>query len=347
MIGTCLKVSEEVDIHLITEAVSTAMQRAQLQRYNDAIDCILIFLTPHWSEHIPEVCHATLKASNCMQVFGGVAHGVFANGRLEHTKPAAAVAVIAKSLDAPKAATQLHLRLGFHDEQFSASAIEPTDHGIGLLSYAPNKKYHPRIQHGRPAHDDAVACQISAHRIKVLESVGLEPLGPWCTVTHSLGLVLEQVNAKQAIRALFGPQENSRPVGLRLAVERNGRVQWIPLVAINANGSLTLAAPVFEGERVCLAERTSTRAMNEIAGWEHDMQQSWEPDAKTLGILLGGLDRSPLCHLDDAELELIRQQWPDTPMIGAIGQAVWAQAPEFKPLTGPLNHRLTMAFIQP
>ncbi len=345
MIGTSLVSSLESDLFNITLAAEQAVESANLRRYNDAVEHVIFFATPHWQEHLHEVCHNIIKSTHCMQVWGGISHAVYRDGVLANEHPAIAVAVIGRNPDETYHAN-LDLLMGHNDDELaSVQEFSRDGNRLGLLSFGPNQTRHGRVQSGRVATDGASLHQIPVRGTTLFESVGLESLGDWGYVTGTTGLSLDTVNQQAALGFLRSPDENTKPVGLRLGVERQGQVQWIPIVSIHSDGSATLAAPVGPGEKVCLAARTAHKAEQELRAWTPPSLDS-RKNKHHLGILFGGLDRSPLCHADDSELQFLNQQWQAIPMIGAIGQAVWIRHPDIQTLTGPLNHRLAMALIE-
>lgn len=353
MIGTSLCVGDIPEPALITEAIARALGKSHARRQTDQIAALLLLMSSHWSRHAVEVCQTAMRESRTLQIWGGVCKGVVVDGRIEHQRPAIGVAVIPERPERLHKA-RLNLTLGPHEP-----ALTPTEgsgqaanddneaHDLGLLSYGLHNEAYPTVQHGHVRNEENSLLAIQAHRIQTFDSLGLEMLCDWQTVDKAIGPLLQKVTGKAAAKALACPSRNTQPVALRLGVQRLGRTDWIPIIEIYADGTLHLAETVNPGESVCLAARTADCARREVQGWHDHLTPAFRSSTRRLILMAGGMERSTLCHNDDPEWEVLRQQWPDTPMIGALGQAAWVRSPDLPRdrHTTALNHRLAAGFL--
>lgn len=353
MIGTSLCVGELPEPALVVRAIADALEKSHARRRTDQIAALLLLMTSHWARHAADVCHLGMRESRTLQLWGGVCKGVVVNGQIEHQRPALAVAIIPERPERLHKA-QLDLTLGQREPALpcperNACAANDDDgvHHLGLVSYGLQGEPFPTIRHGHLRPGDNSTLTIRAHRIQTFDSLGLQILTPWLNVDKALGPVLHTVAGKPANRALECPARNTLPVALRVGVERAGRTDWIPVIELYPDGALHLAEPVAPGEQVCLAARTAQCARDEVAAWGQTLTPAFRSSTRRLILLSGGMERSPLCHADDPEWEVLRTQWPDTPMIGALGQAAWVRSPDLprQKLTTALNHRLAAGFL--
>ena len=346
MIGTGLAVTTECDLTAVHQTIEDTLARMTYNPADGVIEHVIFFATPHWQHRLNDLSHQFVKATGCMQVWGGVAHGVYHNGSVAFDQPSVCMAIIAQQ-QGLSAENSIDLLMGHNDEELAQCRSDyPTNTSlIGLLSHGPDQRRYDKVQSGRPHTAGTAHTTIKASQVTVYDSAGLAPLGDRGLVTTVDGLTLRSVDGETAMTRLGSPSENTRPVGLRIGVWRDSQIQWIPLVAIHADGSATLAERVFPDEKMCLAARTSDKAEDELRQWVFPSSDV-RPTNHYLGILMAGLDRSPLCHETDTELKQLGLQWPSIPMIGCIGQAVWVRHTNLKPDTTPLNHRLALALIE-
>ncbi len=354
MIGTSLQVGETTDPDLITQAVANALEKAHARRHSDRVSAMILILSAHWSKHAREACQLALKESRTLQIWGGVCQGVVVDAKIEHSRPAVGVAIIPERPDRLQKAC-LTMSMGHDDlggpstelvSPGSAANDAGSDHHLGLISHGVNSGTHPRIKNGRVTQSEYSQIIINAHRIQSFDSLGLEQLSDWKTVSLSNGNVLQAVEGQNAMKALASPLENAHPVALRVGVRRQHIIDWLPVVEIHSDGSMSLAGKLNIGEEVCLAARTARIAEQEISTWGEQLTPAFKSSTRKLIALMGGFERSPLCHTDDPEWHRIRTLWPNTPMIGGLGQAAWIRSPDVaQGAPGALNHRLSASFI--
>ena len=348
MIGTSFVTSPTCEPNDVAHAIRLALEKFHQTTHGSMVEQVIFFATPHWQHPLTELLHHISKETGCMQIWGGISHGVYHNGQIAFDQPAVVMALIGTA-PLKKQTHTLNMMLGHNDEELVKECQTHHAHAhLGLLSYGPNETRHHGVQTGRIHTGGACHIQMHANKVSIFESSGLEPLGPWGLVTASEGLNLRSVDDQPVLERLKGPTENVHPVGLRLGVQRAGQTQWIPLVAIHGSDSIGLASPVVAGETVCLAARTSQRSDNELNAWSlpSALGKNSDTDNHCLGILMGGLDRSPLCHQDDSSSGTLLSVLANLPTIGAFGQAVWLRSAHIKPDTPALNHRLALALIE-
>jgi hypothetical protein len=354
MIGTSLQVGETTDPNLITQAVAYALEKAHARRHSDRVSALILMLSAHWAKQANAACQLALRESRTLQIWGGVCQGVVVDAQIEHSRPAVGVAIIPERPDRLQKAS-LTMSMG-HDD-LGGSAVElaspdsaandaGSDHHLGLISHGVNSGTHPRIKNGRVTQSEYSQIIIHAHRIQSFDSLGLEQLSEWKSVSQANGNLLQAVEGENAMKALASPLQNAHPVALRVGVKRDHHIDWLPVVEIHSDGSISLAGKLNIGATVCLAARTSRVAEQEISTWGEQLTPAFKSSTRKLIAVMGGFERSPLCHMEDPEWHKIRSLWPNTPMIGGLGQAAWIRSPDVTlGAPGALNHRLSASFI--
>jgi hypothetical protein len=352
MIGTSLTVGDTSDPSLIVRALSEALEKSHARRHTDRVASVLMLLSEHWAPQTAEACHLAMRQTRSLQLWGGVCKGVMVNGVIEHKRPAVAVAVIPERPERlHKAELSIHLAQTEPADPLAHEDMAANDegnrHALGLLSYGMNRALFPTIQHGHVSQGGGSQLGMFAHRIQTFDSLGLEQIGPWRHVESAQGNTLLTVDGKPATKALLCPPDNTHPVALRLGVKRSGMVDWLPVIDLHGDGSISLPSAIAPGDEICLAARTADKARLEVMQWAERLTPAFKSSTRRLMIVMGGMERSTLCHFEDPEWDVLKQQWPDTPMIGGLGQAVWVRSPDLCRSTPKqaLNHRLAASFL--
>lgn len=350
----------EANLENAQKVIQAAINKAGLRRHSDYISRVILVCTPHFASIIQEVAQLCVSKTKCMNVWGGCASGLLAQGETYSNEPAVLVAVFGKEFELPQAPMRkgqgaLQLCLVEHEqvltEHWTPAEAEPESINViadtlGLLSYGANYSKMPRIEQGRLSSDAVCCTQLLVENPLVLNSEGLTFLTPALAVTETNGLFLLRVNHTSAAQALNCPPEQPRPVGLRLQVIHEKGESWIPVMDIHADGTLSLAAPVLKGQMVRLAHRTPQAISQEISQWRPVIDQVFENQQPALGILVAGFERSQICHVDDTDVSQVLASLPDTEWIGLFGQAAWLNQGDLV-VTPPRNNRLSLCLFNP
>lgn len=357
--AVCVKSFEHASLENAVSVIEEVISQAGLRRYNDYISRVWIFCTPHFAELMPEIAQAAVAKSNCLNVWGGCVSGLLQGTQVTGHEPGVLVSLFGKEFepsdDDSGAKTEVSFCIAENDNdtvrKWSQVEHEPiaskvAANTIGLLSYGANYVKMPSIEHGRISHANEISNTLATKKPLVLNSEGLSFLTDPLLVSESNGLFLIKVNGLKAAEALDCPQEQTRPVGLRLHVIHEQGESWIPVMEIHADGVLGLAAPVMKGQRVRLAKRTPKAIEQDIAEWLPAIQENFGGQPPQLGILFAGFERSQMCHAFDDDIAAVVRAFPDTTWIGLFGQAAWL-AQDHDLITPPRNNRISLCMFNP
>ncbi len=299
-------------------AVRDALRAAGLER----ADSVLLFLTRDYLRHAQPAIVAAARAAGTLQVSGCTAFGLVTEDGWLFDQPGAAALVIADA--APGAAGPRHEPL----LSFSGHPALPYDwqappERVGLLDAEA-----VTWSHGRLAGETGAELLLAGIHSRIACSPGLRMLGPPLTVTAVAGYDLCEVGGLAAIASL----QRSLPADLRaepplhqIVVARQPGTPAVPILAANADGSLTLAEALATGESVRWAIRQPLSA-------EQDMRQSLlaavDPGKKPdFALMFSCLGRGPLFYgNDDRDLLAFREIFPGVPLVGAYGSGQIAPA---------------------
>ena len=354
----CVQVFTEVRLEDAATLIEDAVEKAGLRRHSDYISRVILLCTPHFAPLLQDLAQLCVSKTNCMNVWGGCASGLLGQGRVYSNEPTVLVAVFGKEFETPQdniptGHAALNLCMVEHEQvltdHWTLADFEPESSVVqadtlGLLSYGANYAKMPRVEHGRLSGEAICATQLLVQNPLVLNSEGLTFLGPYQTVTESNGLFLIRVGNEKAATALQCPNEQPRPVGMRLQVVHEKGESWIPVMEIHADGTLGLAAPVLKGQKVRLAHRTPKAIDREIHEWMPTVNAHFDNQAPQVGILFAGFERSQMCHADDNDIATVLTHFPITDWIGVFGQAAGLN-PGGTVVTPPRNNRLSLCLF--
>jgi hypothetical protein len=303
---------------LAAVAVRDALRAAGLER----ADSVLLFLTRDYLRHAQPAIVAAARAAGTLQVSGCTAYGLVTEDGWLFDQPGAAALVIADA--APGAAGPRHEPL----LSFSGHPALPYDWQAqpgraGLLDAEA-----VTWSHGRLAGETGAELLLAGIHSRIACSPGLRMLSPPLTVNAVAGYDLCEVGGLAAIASL----QRSLPADLRaepplhqIVVARQPGTPAVPILAANADGSLTLAEALATGESVRWAIRQPLSA-------EQDMRQSLlaavDPGNKPdFALMFSCLGRGPLFYgNDDRDLLAFREIFPGVPLVGAYGSGQIAPA---------------------
>ena len=354
----CVRSFDEATLDNAQIVMDMAVEKAGLRRHSDYISRVILLCTPHFAPVLQEVAQLCVSKSNCMNVWGGCVSGLLAEGQIFSNEAAILVAVFGEEFEVrqegiPQQHAALTLCMVEHEQvltdHWTLAETEPDSslvqaNTLGLLSYGANYAKMPRIEHGRPCGEDICSTEILVQNPLILNSEGLTFLTPAQTVTESNGLFLIRVGDNKASVALKCPDEQPRPVGLRLQVIHDKGESWIPVMEIHADGTIGLAAPVMKGQKVRLAQRTPKAIEREIQHWTPAVNAHFEKQSPSIGLLFAGFERSQMCHAEDNDIATVLNHFPETEWIGVFGQAAWLNDGDVV-VTPPRNNRLSLCLF--
>ncbi len=355
--GISVQVFKQASVDSAVQVLQSAIVKASLRRHSDYISRVILLCTPHYAPYIEDIAHACMSKTNCMNVWGGCVSGLLGNGQVHSNQPTVLIGVFDHAFEPPvnnsADSSVLKLCMVEHEQVLSESWTlaehEPDSTHVqadtlGLLSYGANYAKMPRIEHSRPCGDPVSFTDLKVQSPLVFNSEGLTFLTQPKVVSESNGLFLIRVDGDKAALSLACPDQQTRPVGLRLQVLHDEGEIWIPVMDIHADGTLGLAAPVRKGQKVRLAARATGALAQEIETWKPIIKKSFNDNSPQLGILFSGFERSQMCHEDETDIVNVLSAFPDVEWIGTFGQAAWLNQAETV-VTPARNNRLIVCLF--
>ena len=303
---------------LAAAAVRDALQAAGLER----ADSILLFLTRDYVRHAQPAIVAAARAAGTLQVTGCTAYGLLTEeGWLLDQSGAAALVIAYATPD--DADTRHEPLLSFTGHHTLPHDWQRRPERVGLLDAEA-----VTWSHGRLAGETGSELLVAGIHARIACSPGLRMLSQPLAVNAVAGYDLCELGGLPAINSL----QRSLPAELRaepplhqIVVARQPGTPAVPILAANADGSLTLAEALAIDEPVRWAIRQPLSA-------EQDMRQSLlatvdlekRPD---FALMFSCLGRGPLFYGDDdRDLLAFRETFPGVPLIGAYGSGQIAPA---------------------
>ena len=307
--GSALVAGQRPEAELAQAAVQAALAAAGLER----ADNVILFLTHDFCRHAQPAVLAAARAAGCLSVGGTTASGLFTERGWQLDQPAAAALVYsAQTSNVPAESPLLsftgHGRLPFEWQDGSAR--------VGLLDTDA-----AAWSHGRTADNGCAEFHLPGLNVRIARSSGLRLLGEPQSVEQCAGYELRRVGGHSAVDSLHRalPAElREHPPLHHVAALRQADAPGIAILSANADGSLTLADNLNEGETITWAIRQPLAA-------EQDMRDALTATVNrkkppNFALMFSCIGRGPLFYgNDDRDLVAFRDTFPDTPLLGAYG----------------------------
>ena len=343
-IATGLAVGPPAGTDLVTQAVSQAMEKAGLKIANS----ILLFLTPEFAHDPQPALLAASKAGNCMQVVGCSAAGIFTDQEWVLDAPAAAAMVFGGDVSlAPTKGPHpgdLILSLAAPSAINTIWMNEPGTRFGGVSGDATGQGPFKVWSGGKVSNAGRCESIFNGVAGHIAVSQGVRALSAPLEITQVSGYDVISLVQQPALNVLarelplevremdhiplhllmagitFGEPANAIP---------EGRFRLTPIISTNMDDrSVTLSSRLSLGERLFWAVRQPLAA-------ERDMRHTLDRIQSTLsstpafGLLFPCMGRGPYFYGGiDRDLELVKQRFPDMPLIGFYGNG------EIGPLDG-------------
>jgi small ligand-binding sensory domain FIST len=298
--------------HPLPELAATAVRQALAHAGLARADNVLLFLTRDFARHAQPALVAAARAAGSLQVGGCTAYGLLTeDGWLLDQSGAAALVVGETEMAAPGAPLL----------SFSGHGTLPWGWQSGAPRAGLLDSDAAAWAHGRLVEDSCAEARLPGLRARIACSTGLRLLGEPLTVDAASGYDLQRCGGLPAGASLqrhLPPELRQNPPLHRLVVVLDAGVPGIPILGLNGDGSLNLAAALTPGTRMHWAIRQPLAA-------EQDMRQALSvavnpekvPD---FAVMFSCLGRGPLFYgNDDRDLLAFREQFPGVPLIGAYG----------------------------
>ena len=320
---------------LASRAVRQALDAAGLER----AAAVILFLSRDFSRQAAPAILAAARAASCLQVFGGTASGLFTERGWLLDQPGAAALVLEEADPAPEAPI-----VSFSGQTTLPFAWHAGAARLGLLDTDA-----AAWSHGHLAADRCAEIRLPG-QARIAVSPGLRLLGPAIRIDATRGYDICRSAGQTALASLQRslPGELRDHIPLHQIVALHGLDQpGIPILAANADGSLSLAEALAAGDTITWAMRQPLAAEQDMrqalraaamaakadpatiettAGLGGDTQKEgiFRPDC---GLMFSCIGRGPLFYGDDdRDLLAFRQQFPGTPLLGAYGSGQIAPA---------------------
>lgn len=307
--GSALACAPLASPALAETAVSEAMQRAGCRQASQ----VILLLSPHFARQPQPAITAAARVAGSLEVVGCVASGLFTEHGWQLDQPAAAALVLAE-----QAATgsQGGLKLSFAAHGRLPPAWRTDAERAGLIDNHGVSWAHARVQP-----DGGSASPLTGLQTRIVVARGWRRLGTWHTVDTVQGhelLQLDGITAADSLgRALPGELRDKPPLHALCLLGADDE-ESIPLLALNANRSLTLARALVPGERVAWGIRQPLAAEQDIRS---QLSQTVDREKSPLfAVMCSCIGRGPLFYGDDdRDLQVFRETFPGVPLIGAYG----------------------------
>ncbi|MBK6358114.1 MAG: FIST C-terminal domain-containing protein [Betaproteobacteria bacterium] len=307
--GTALVSGQRPEAELAHAAVEAALAAAGMER----ADHVILFLTHDFSRHAQPAVLAAARAAGCLSVSGATASGLFTERGWQLDQPAAAALVYSAPssvvpADTPRLSLSGHSRLPF-DWQDGQRRVGLLDTDAAVWS------------HGRTADNGCADFHLPGLNARLVRSSGLRLLGEPMSIEQCASYELRRVgghSAADSLRRALPAELRDRPPLHHIAALRQADAPGIAILSANADGSLTLADTLNEGETISWAIRQplgAEQAMREALKSAVNPEKS--PD---FALMFSCVGRGPLFYgNDDRDLVAFRDTFPDTPLLGAYG----------------------------
>ncbi|UCV18358.1 FIST C-terminal domain-containing protein [Ferribacterium limneticum] len=307
--GSALVSGQRPEAELAHEAVQAALAAAGLER----ADNVILLLTHDFNRNPQPAVLAAARAAGCLAVSGGTASGLFTERGWRLDQPAAAALVYAAptselSAESPLLSFSGHSRLPF-EWQEGAARVGLLDTDAAVWS------------HGRTAENACAEFRLPGVNARIARSSGLRLLSEAQSVEQCAGYELRRVGGHSAVDSLrraLPAELRERPPLHHIVALRQADAPGIAILSANADGSLTLAENLNEGETITWAIRQPLAA-------EQDMREvltaTVNPGKQpNFALMFSCIGRGPLFYgNDDRDLVAFRDTFPGTPLLGAYG----------------------------
>jgi hypothetical protein len=300
---------------LAEQAVRAALERAGLDRAAR----VLLFLTRDCARQAPAAARAAAGAAGTLDVAGCTAWGVIGNDGPAFEGPAAAALV----LDAAPTAVSGGPRLYFSGHGTLSAAVAGGTARAGLVD-----EDAAVWSHGRCAGEAGVEIHLDGIATRIVHSTGLHPLGPPAAVEAAELLDLHRVGKQTALehlrRQLPGELRADPPLH-RIVALTDGNAPALPILAVGADGTLTLAEALHPGQRIAWALRSPLGAEQDMRDVLSAAVDAGKPPL--FALFFSCLGRGPLFYGgEDRDLAVFREAFPGVPLAGAYGSGQIAPA---------------------
>lgn len=300
---------------LAAAAVSSALAEAGLVRAEQ----VILLLSREFGRHPQAAILAAARSAGTTQVCGCTANGLFTERGWQIDQPAAAALVFDREATDQSTSDKFkndELILSFTGHRTLPHEWQTGPARAGLLD-----SHAATWAHGRQTPLGSSETRLPGLQTSLAISTGLLRLGKAQPVERSESYELFRIGGHCAFESL----RRSLPAALRqhpplhhVAAQRQPGSPGIAIISANADGSLTMAAPLETGEEITWAIRQPLSA-------EQDMRETLlaavdRKKTPNFALMFSCIGRGPLFYGDDDhDLLAFREQFPGLPLLGAYG----------------------------
>ncbi len=342
-LATALVSGNDPEPRLAEAAAEQALEKSGLAHAQG----VLLFLTPEFARHAPAIVTAVARRTQCLQVAGGIASGVFTESGWALDRPAAAVMVLGNrfALGHPYASDEAIL-------SYAGSRIPP-DWAYSGRRYggAFGNSLDVRAadaeslawQQARQAGENGCSVQIHGAGMDIGVSRDWQILSAPQSVESSKGYDLQTLGGQSALESLtqaLPPTAHGDPAGLQRMLhqivalvsdapamppgEAPAEPTFRPLAVIAAatDGALTLTGRIAPGRHLSWAIRHPDAAAADMRQCiEQLAARHIKPATRPAGaVVFSCIGRGPYFYGgEDRDLAVLTERFPGLPVIGVYG----------------------------
>ena len=332
-IATGLARGREAHADIATSAVAEAMAKADIK----IASTVVLFLTPEFARDPKPALIAAARAANCTQVIGCSAVGIFTESEWVLDAPAAVAMVMDSHVSFitetdPQQDDVLLLTLAAPTAINTAWLNAPGQRFGGVSGDATGQGPFKVWGNGKVSTSGRMEGKFQGATGVVGVSQGVRPLSAPHEITQVSGYDVLTLTSQPALNVLARelPLEardmDNLPLHLLMAgitfgdpdnAIDEGRFRLTPIISANSDDrSVTLSARLTPGERLFWALRQPLAAERDMRLTLDRMSVS-SPD---FGLFFPCTGRGPYFYGGvDRDLDLIKQRYPDMPLIGFYG----------------------------
>jgi small ligand-binding sensory domain FIST len=361
IVASALVTGNEAMPQLAEAAVAQAMAKAGCERAQE----VLLFLTPDFARQAAASVAAASRSAQCLQVFGGIAAGVANEETWVIDRPAAVALVLSEFAASPVEGPRLSwcggLRLPASWQNDAAR--------YGLL-YADSlsSKDTPVWQGARLQASHHAGIVLAGLKAEFAVSTGAALLSEYVAIAETHGHDLKRLRpvgephdqlsctAAAALHATLPAwlrEQRKLPLHFVSAAIRGSQASQsgasdvphlVPILSVNADGSLTLAERLAPGDHVAWALRLPDTA-------EHDMRERLEDlaqrcPAPAFGAFFSCIGRGPFFYSgQDRDWLAFQRRFPGLPFIGAYGSGQLFPSPDPDAITNRLMQNSVVSVL--
>jgi small ligand-binding sensory domain FIST len=355
-LATALVSANEAHPQLAEEAVQQALAKAGLTQASS----VLLFLTPEFSRHAQAAVTAAARAAQCTQVAGGIASGVLTEAGWALDRPAAAVMVMggelslgfpsADLLSVPSSVPSsdggpvLSYASGTFPAEWADASTRFGSTFSGSFS-GTSADAHPAVwQQSRLSEAQRFSIKFNAAELAIGVSSGMQALGQPIRIDSCHAYDLQTVGGqraadslREALPAEFGEQQ-PLPLHLfsahlmddedcvgELTETGDSCYRSTPIIAVNADHSLTLAEQPRPGQFLVWCMRQAETAAQEMSLCLDRLGTRIAQPAAAL--MFSCIGRGPYFYGgEDRDLQCLCERFPGLPILGTYGTGQIAPA---------------------